>query len=290
MAPRQLSAERLSLETLEEETFYTLLVVRNTPEAKGLVTAAEKLHTAVAAGVQGQKKLTAARLEAEVQVALANRSLDFGVAGFRATLSGKTDNDPEAPLYKRFFGRYRPHEVIRLALASELPIVEPWVDSLKGEADAELKAQGLLLEKLVAAGQAAMAAQRTARQAMADFRSGPRARLFEQVNAGRAALFGELTQLSSDAAWVASFFRVAPASSAPDLESLTVAEAGALRMQRQRELAEAESLEAAAKQREAAAEAAAVVRASQEKELLEGRKAMEALRLRMAELESELKK
>lgn len=289
-APRKLDPDRLTLTEVEEELLFTLLVTRNTPEAKGQVAAIEKLHTDTVALAQQGKKIEEAKLEAEVLVSLANRGLDLGVAGLRAMVNGKTDGDTESPLYRRYFGQRRPSEVIRMALAAELPIVEPWVASLKAETDADLKAQGAALEKLVAAGKAALAAQGTARQAQKVFDTGPRAALFDQLNTGRVALYAELTKVGPDAAWVESFFRQPARRRPEEPQDLTVAAATAQLVAQQQAVAAAEAALAAAKQREAESLAAAQAREAHEKEIAATRKDLAALRSHLAELESQIPK
>ena len=287
-APRKLDAERTPLEDLVAEALFTKLMVRNTPEAKAHSAAADKLHGDAEGQLTKEQTLYAALLDAEVRVVIGNRVLDEWVVGFRGLLESKRASGTD--LFDRFFGRRRPSEVIRLALGAELAVVEPWIESLKADADAELKAQGAALDKAVTAGKAALGAHKAARQAIRDFRSGPRAALFEQVNSGRAALFGDLRELDKgkrDADWAESFFR--PSRRPDEPEEPTVAEAAAALETQRAALQAAEARLAEAQQREALAQAAAVAREAKEKERDAARKEMAALRSRLAALEEELK-
>ena len=188
-APRKLDVDRSSLTTVVDEALFTKLMIRNTPETQAQVAAADKLHADAQAQLQLERALYAGLLDAEVRIVIGNRLLDEWVDGFRGLLKNK-EASGGANLFSRFFGTLRPSEVIKMALGAQLGVVEPWVESLKADAEAELQAQGAVLEKLVATGKAALMAYQTARQAIRDFRSGARAQVFEQVNSGRAGLFG----------------------------------------------------------------------------------------------------
>lgn len=288
-APRKLDSERIPLEDLVEEVLFTKLMIRNTTESKGQVAAADKLHGDAEAQLTRERGLYTALLEAEARIAIGNRVLDEWVGAFRGILESKrASGGPD--LFGRFFGSRRPSEVLRMALGAELAVVEPWVESLKADADAELKAQGAALEKAVAAGKAALAAHKAARQAIKDFRSGARAALFDQVNSGRAALFGALRELDkgkADEAWAESFFR--PSRRPDEADEPSVAEATAQLETQRAALKAAEARLAEAQQREALAQAAVAAREAKEKERDAARKELVAVRDRLAELEAQLR-
>jgi hypothetical protein len=144
---------------LWEEALFTKLVIQNTPETKALIPIADAGYTEAQGLLDKERKLREGLVDGDVQVSIGNRSLDDGVAGFRAVVNQKTDSDSSAPLYQRFFSKLRPSEVIRMSLPAELLVVEPWLASLKADADADLAAQGASLEKLVLSGKAALKAQ-----------------------------------------------------------------------------------------------------------------------------------
>lgn len=288
-APRKLDSDR-TLADMVEEALFTKLMVRNSPEAKGLAAAADKMHGDAETQLTRERALYPALLDAEVRVAIANRLLDEWVDVFRALLLGK-ESSGGGDLTGRFFGGRRPSDVIKMALGSELAVVEPWIESLKADADADLKAQGAALEKRVAEGRAALTAHKAARQAIKDFRTGPRAQVFEQVNSGRVGLYGDLRELDKgkkDAAWAESFFRARRASAEePDL--LSVEEATAALETHRAAVKAAEAELEAAQQRAALAQAATAAREAKEKERDTARKEMARLRSRLAELEDELR-
>ena len=288
-APRKLDVDRSSLSTVVDEALFTKLMIRNTPETKAQVAAADKLHTDAQAQLQTERALYAGLLDAEVRIVIGNRLLDEWVDGFRGLLKNK-EASGSANLFSRFFGSLRPSDVIKMALGTQLAVVEPWVESLKADADAELQAQGAVLAGLVATGHAALSANQAARQAIRDFRSGARAQVFEQVNSGRVGLFGALCELEKgkkDMAWAETFFRASRRSDEPDLP--TVAEATAALETQRAAVVRAEAQLQAAQQREAAAAAATAAREAQEKERDAHRKELAALRRRMAELEDALR-
>jgi hypothetical protein len=288
-SPRKLDPERTSLDELVEELFFTKLLVRNTPDAKAHVAAADKLHDDAKAQADKERALLEALLEAEVRIALGNRGLDGFVSGFRGVLNQRTGSDPGAPLYQRFFGKYRPSEVIRMALATELPVVEPWVASLLAESDPELLAQGKALEAVVKTGREALAAKSAARQALRDFAAGPRQDLFEQIQVGRTGLYAKLLELGQDVRFAESFFRPGPRQSSEAPPEPSVQEAAAELETRRKAVLFAEAQLVAAQQREAAAQAATAARAAQEAERDAKKKELEAVRLRLAELEDSLR-
>ena len=189
---------------------------------------------------------------------------------------------------KHFGSRYRPSEVIRMSLATELPVVEAWLESLKSDPDAELAAVGAELAKATATGRQAVLAQATARQALRDFEAGERLALFSAVNTARTGLYAALRKLNDDVAWVESFFRPTPRRAADEPEELSVAEAQTLVKSREAELTTARAQLDAAQKREMAAQAAAAARDELTRERDAKKKEVAALMARVAELEGEL--
>jgi hypothetical protein len=283
-----LSVGRFSLSDLAQETLYTKLVLEKSPECKALVKEAEGLHSDVQAARAEEERLTLARLSADVQVSLVNRRLDQLVARLRAVVNQRTDGQADHPLYLRFFSRYRPSLVIRMALATELPVVEPWLDSLKGDPDAELAAVGAELATVVAAGRAAVSAAAAARQALRDFDAGPRLALFSQVNTARASLSAALRGIQDDDTFLDSFFRQNPKRPSPDDELPSVSEARARIESKEQELQAARDALAAAEERERAEQARREARAEKEREREAKKRELAVLAARLAELEAEL--
>lgn len=287
---RILDPRRSSTDDLVAESQYTKLVVTHTPEAKALIADADTMHADTLAGLKTEQGLAAARVEADVQVNLGNRTLDIGVAELRGQVLLRTGNNVDDPQYQRYFSRYRPSEVIRMSLATELPVVEPWLKSLQDDADPSYVAIGKKLSAAVAQGRAALVAQGSARQAERDFAAGPRQALFAQVNTGRAALHAALRKINDDPAWLDSFFRPSPRRDKDDADDLTVAQAQAQVADRESELTAARAELDAAQKREIAAQAAAAARSAKEAERDAKKQELLALQSRLVELEDQLRR
>jgi hypothetical protein len=284
--PRFLDPDRLSLTDLYFEWLYTTLRIRRAPEAKALVADADKLLTDIERVLGVERTHEEAVVDGEVAVDWRNFDLDAGVGHFRNVLAVKRGGRPGQELFDRFFRNKAPHEVIRLALRPELALVGPWVASLKADADIDLSAQGMALGKLVDAGVDAVAVQDRALQAMRDFRAGPRLRIFEEVNAARQSVHGEISKLGQPKEWVASFFR--PARRRRENPALTLVEAQAQLAEAQAQLAEAQAAVEEVKKREEEAALKAADRAKKQQALEEAQRQDAELKRRIAELQHEL--
>ena len=284
--PRFLDPDRLSLSELYFEWLYTTLRIRHAPEAKALVTDADKLLQEVERVMTVERAHEEAVIDGEVAVDWRNYDLDAAVGHFRNLLSVKRGGRPGQELFDRFFRNKAPHEVIRMALRPELALVGPWVASLKADTDIDLSAQGTVLGKLVDAGNDAVAAQDGALQAVRDFRAGPRRKLFDDVNAARQAANGELSKLGKPKEWVGSFFR--PGRRRRDNPALTLVEAQALLAAAQAELSEAQAAVEEVKKREEEAALKAEGRAKKQQALEAAQRQDAELKRRIAELQHEL--
>lgn len=284
--PRLLDSERLSLSDLYSEVLYTTMRLRHAPEAKALVAAADKQLSEVerVLGVEltHQTKL----VDGEVQVDWRNYDLDAWLAHFRSVLSVKRGGKPGQALFDRFFHGKTPSDVIRMALRPELQVVTPWVASLKAETDADLKKQGGELEALVTAGADAVAADDAATQAMRDFRLGARRQLFDDVNAWRQSLHGELSTLGKPREWAQSFFRTGRRRR--DAAGMTLLQAQSAVTALRQELSEAEADLEAVKKREEAEALKSAEKQQRLQALEEARQQDAALKQRIAELEAQL--
>lgn len=205
--PRALDPDRLSLRELLDETLYTAVRVRQSADAKAQLPLAESLLTQARAGLAIEDKLNEGLIEADAGVILRNLDLDAFVATHRGVVQAKTRGKTEHKLYQRFYGSQTPHAIIRLGLRSELAVVEPWLESLKRDADPDLQALAAPLEKALSEGRKACEAQDHAVQAMRDFRAGKRAQLFDSINAGRRTIWAAIGALPQGAELAASLFR-----------------------------------------------------------------------------------
>lgn len=221
--PKILNPDRCTTTELVEEALFLAIRVRQSPEAKGVLAIAESMLTDARAGLAIEDKLRERLIEAEAGLLLRNADLDLEVADHRGVIHKKTRGKTDHKLYQRFYGSMTPSQIIRLGLRAELPIVEPWVESLKRDPDPDLQALGKSLEKAVQAGKEAVAADDLATQAMRDFRADKRAKLFDSLSAGRLTVWAELNKLGQGADFAASFFRSAPRRRRSEL-TLTEAE------------------------------------------------------------------
>jgi hypothetical protein len=228
-----LDPDRIATAALVDEALFVALRIRQSPDAKASLPLAEAMLTRARAGLAVEDKLAERLIEAEAGISFRNIDLDFAVAEHRGVVVRKTHGKTDHKLYQRFYATLKPHEIIRLGLRQELLVVEPWVESLKHDPDKELQDLGLQIEQVVRAGQAAVATHNDAIQAMRDFRADKRAKLFDDLNAGRRTLWAELSNLGRGPDFAPSFFRQSAKRTQRD--ALTVLEAEA-------QVAEAEAL------------------------------------------------
>ena len=284
--PRLLDSERMSLSDLYSEVLYTTMRLHHAPEAKALVAAADKQLGEVERVVGVDLTLQTKLVDGEVQVDWRNYDLDAWLGYFRGVLGTKRGGRPGQTLFDRFFHDKTPSEVIRMALRPELQVVTPWVASLKAETDAELKKQGSELEALVTAGADAVAAEDAATQAVRDFRAGQRLQLFDDINAWRQSLHGELSTLGKPREWAQSFFR--PGRRRRVMPELTLLQAQSVVAALRAELTEAEADLDAVKKRDEAEALKNAEKQQRMQALEEARQQGAALKQRIAELEAQL--
>ena len=138
-----------------------------------------------------QKAAWRAETLAQAQVDEVDDSLDDEVTEFSLDLARAEQGNKQSHRYRFYFAESM-SLVIRLGLENELKTVAPWAKSLAGEPEAALKAHGLALEGLVTEGQAAVAARTDAARKRAEQHLREIRTLFDDVNAARVSLAGEL--------------------------------------------------------------------------------------------------
>lgn len=194
MAPSILPSDR-SLLTLREALVYSrarlsghALTAAFFPRFDDLLTEWQKVYA-------NELALADARVTASAQIDGVDELLDGFVDRFSgAVLARVKSRDHE--LYRFYFKNGRPSDVKRAVLGDELRLLTEWVTHLTASADAELKALGAELTKLVAAGQAAEKAWDDASQKQAAFRTlGDRKALFDKANRVRQTTFADLQQV-----------------------------------------------------------------------------------------------
>lgn len=280
--PRLLDPDRISTAELVEEALFLAIRVRQSPEAKALVPRAESLLKDARAGLAVEDTLRERLIEAEAGVLLRDIDLDLGVSDHRGVIQKKTRGKTDHKLYQRFYGSLTPHAIIRLGLRSQLPIVEPWVESCKRDPDPDLVDLGKSLEKVVQAGKDAVLAEDSAVQVLRDYRADKRPKLFDSQNVGRRTIWAELTKLGLSGEFALSFFR--PSSRRGRRVELTLADAEAAVADAEERLKGAQADLSAAHERAAQASAAATARDEAKRALLAAEAEAQALARRIASL------
>lgn len=280
--PRLLDPDRISTAELVEETLFLAIRVRQSPEAKALVPLAESLLKEARAGLAVEDTLRERLIEAEAGVLLRNIDLDLGVTDHRGVIQKKTRGKTDHKLYQRFYASLTPHAIIRLGLRSQLPIVEPWIESCKRDPDPDLVDLGKSLEKVVQAGKDALLAEDGAVQALRDYRADKRPKLFDSQNVGRRTIWAELTKLGLSGEFALSFFR--PSSRRGRRAELTLTDAEAAVADAQERLKGAQADLSAAHERAAQASAALTARDEAKRALAAAEAEAQALARRIATL------
>lgn len=250
--PRTLPS-RTTAEQLLSEVLFTTLRIRQAPDAKALITDADKHLAEVRAAVAKEQRLAEALIEAEVLVSLVDSDVDALVYELRTVIAKKSLVPAGLPLWDRFFPNQAPSEIAARALRSELPIVARWVDSLLADPDKDLQALGPPFSKAVAAAKDALDKQDKAVQAIRDFVSTERVALLEAADHVRHKQWVALSSLAKPPMWVDAFFRPGKNGNAvKPLAPLTLAEAEAEVQAATQQLAELKAADQAARDKAAA--------------------------------------
>lgn len=286
--PRTLP-KRITLQDLAMEVFFTVTRLRYAAETETLVPAAEKVLADVRAARATEEKLAEDIVIAETRVSLCNVQLDPLVYDLRGVVARLVTGVTTAPLWQRYFKDETPSRTAARALRTELPIVAPWVSSLKGEAEADLRSLGAKFELVVTKGKEALDKEDTAHQAYLVFETGAEIQIKEAVTTWRQALYADLYRIGkSDREWALSFFRPGKSSSRVVIRMLTVAEAQTGLVEAQKVVAQAQKELAEAQAREVAAQADRAKDEADQKDLDETNKKIAELSAHAAELRKRL--
>lgn len=194
MAPALLPSDR-SLLMLREALIYSrallsghALTAAFFPRFDDLLTDWQKVQAT-------ELSLSDARVIASAQIDGVDAQIDDFVDRFSAVLLARVKSRDHA-LYRLYFKNGRAHDVKRPVLGDELRLMTEWVTHLAAATDAELKALGAELAKLVTAGQAAEKGWDDASQKIAAFRTlGDRKAFIDKANRVRQATFADLQQI-----------------------------------------------------------------------------------------------
>lgn len=286
--PRTLP-RRISLQDLAMEVFFTVTRLRNTTETETLTPAAEKVLAEVRAVRAVEEKLTEDIVTAEARVAVCNLQLDPLVYDLRAVIARLVSGVTTAPLWERYFKTETPSRTAARALRTELPIVAPWVSSLKAEAEADLRSLGAKFELAVTRGKEALDKEDEAHQAYLVFETGAELQIKEAVQSWRQELYVDLHRIGKgERDWALSFFRPGKSPSRDVVRMLTVPEAQTELAEAHKAVADAQKELAAAQAREAAAQAKRAQDEADRKDLDETNQKIAELTAHAAELHKRL--
>jgi flagellin-specific chaperone FliS len=108
-------------------------------------------------------------------------------------------------------------DIVRLGLASELPVVEPWADLIRRETDASLLPFAERFADLVSKGKEAVVARAKALVATSEHRTRQINPFIKELNDARTSMHGQLLDLSTTLkvpkSWADTFFRKSAGSS-----------------------------------------------------------------------------
>lgn len=208
--PARILPHDIALDELWSELLYSEVRAASNAHAQDLAPHFAGLVKRTEETLLGQRKAWRAEIGAQAAVDAADDALDDNVGALASSLLRVAQEDRGSPRFVRYFPK-APSAVVRLGLESELDRVRGWPDSLKGEAEKELKALAKPFAQNVTDGETALRARDRAAGARADHRVREIVRLVDDANAVRQSICGELMQravehrLPSD--WAARFFR-----------------------------------------------------------------------------------
>lgn len=283
-------SDQISLESLYDDLFFTLVQLRAALPAARLVPDWEKLLKDWVATVAQERGLREGAVLSQAQILQFDRLLDSLVDRLDLSLLRLCNGKREAPLYTRYFGSLPPSRLKKPTLGKQLTIMRDFVPSLKATGEPELKALSADIAKAVSAAEGAVADLGAARARLADFRKvGDRKRLFDDANALRTATYAALSALpaalpaeSLPADYADGFFRksererLSPADAASDLRQ-RIAESEAELSELRAALVSEEARQAAEAQAERELAAAALALAEAKKKLAEQAEQVAAL-------------
>jgi hypothetical protein len=199
-----------SLDSVAEELLFTSSRLDSDEHGKEFAPAVTTLIAQVDLVRTGQVGASRDEVAAQAAVSAADDLLDDWIQSFSRTLNDIVRGDTQSPLYKRYFTA-APWTFIRMGLESEISRVRGWVDSLASESNPSLKDLSARLATLIAQGEAALDRRRKAASARSDHRVRSITSLIEEVNATRAALYGQLATKATETGlpldWPGRFFR-----------------------------------------------------------------------------------
>jgi hypothetical protein len=205
MAGIQTLPNYATVDTNEDRFLFTSSRVRRNPFTAALIPEVDAFRATIEAARAEERTLIEADAEASAAVQFADQDLDASV-DFVAS-----NTDRKSLLSTRLFGDLRPSELKKPLLSGQLQVMSGWPDVLtKSEKAVLVTHVPLLTQRLATAHQAATEKKASANK-LADFRTvGTRAKLNEEHNAFRKALYGKLGEIQHEntlpSGWAESFF------------------------------------------------------------------------------------
>lgn len=210
-----LDPDRESLHTLREFWFYTLArLISEAPLTDAYVPTYQSFGLKIEADITKETQLRNAIAIADANAIAADRVLNTLLDQLAALIHGGKQPDVTLPKHQLYFGNDTPAEAARPTLGPQLDLMDGWPALLVKET-----AQAYLdliapVTAAVAAGKTARQAVKNARAANASYRLTERRQLFDEYNALAATTFGELGAFAHDHAdlnlpgsWARSCFR-----------------------------------------------------------------------------------
>ena len=216
-----------SLDTIWEEVIYSKASVKSNKSTEALLAKIEPFLLRLASLREGQLKCWEDEQVTQALVDYYNFLLDrlveeFGIAKLSSI---RRENPHWKEKEARESGEYTLYvkkgstlsDIVRLGLASELPVVEPWADLIRRETDALLLPFAERFADLVSKGREAVAVRAKALVATSEHRTRQINPFIKELNDARTSMHGQLLDLSTtlkvQKSWADTFFRKSPGSS-----------------------------------------------------------------------------
>jgi hypothetical protein len=174
---------------------------------------------------QGQRTAWRAEIAAQAKVDAANYHLDHQTKRFARILLSQEDIalNTNHPRYKRYFS-IALSRIVKLALEPQIKITRPWLESIKTEGEAAVRAFFDIFTGIVHSGEEALKNQEKATGARKDHRVRDINSLVKRINDTCQEIYGALKakapSLNLPPEWVDGFFYSPRNAAAPDAAAL----------------------------------------------------------------------
>jgi len=188
-----------STDSLHDEIFYTLARLNADPVASDLAPAFASRLDEFRTLAANELTLTEARLQAQAAVDQADGVLDGFVDEFAAVLLIDANKDRKSPKFRQYFGSKAVAAFKRPVLNEELDGCRAWAGWMLESGSEKLAGFAPRAKELVAGGDQALQARRSADDAARAFRlTGARRQFIDSLNALRKSTYGVLGSRAHD--------------------------------------------------------------------------------------------